>query len=337
MRSIKLLLFLACTSAILCGCRSAADTGTYYENPVVRQEAPDPSVFRDKDGTFYLYATGGNYSIFKSKDMINWERVGTVFSDETFPKLIRNGRKPDLWAPEIRVINDKYVIFYTLWFGRCWLSCIGYAVSDTPVGPFVDKGILIDSEAVNVEQSIDQFYFEDKGKSYLFWGSFRNIYVTELDITDDVTIRMKPETMHQFAGNAYEGSNIWKHGKYYYYFASVGDYSGGANSTYRTVVARSKNLMGPYLDRNGVDIMQNGYEELLDRNSTFAGPGHNAGLIQDDAGQVWMFYHAYELSRLDLHRQGMLDKVEWDKDGWPYISDGTPSTKAKAPVIRPRR
>ena len=142
-------------------CKKTTQEPAFYENPVVHATAPDPSVIRAEDGTFYMYATGAGYSIFHSNNMVDWVKVGKVFNDDNYPKLVRNNRKASLWAPEIR--KDKYVLFYTLWFGTEWLSAIGYAAADGPEGPFTDKGILIDSREVDVEQSIDQFYFEDSG------------------------------------------------------------------------------------------------------------------------------------------------------------------------------
>ncbi len=332
-------LFLLICSFLFClNCEAAKrSTPVYYENPVLPATTPDPSVIRVDDGTFYLYATGKGYPIYKSTDMIHWEFVGRVFNDENYPPLVRNNRKATLWAPEIRKINQKYVLFYTLWFGKVWLSAIGYATADSPTGPFVDRGILIDSKPINVSQSIDQFYFEDRGKSYLFWGSHRNIYAIELSITKDVTITIKPETKVKIAGTAFEGTNIWKRGGYYYMFASVGNYAGGAKSTYRTVVARSKKLLGPYVNKQGVSVLDNGFEEILRRSDKFTGPGHNAGIIKDDAGQTWMFYHAYQMSNLALKRQGMLDKIEWDKAGWPYIVNQIPSERAEAPIIKVKK
>ena len=106
---------------------------------MVTADAPDPSVIRAGDGKYYLYATGHGYSIFRSDDLVSWKRIGPVFTDETWPSAIRNGRRGDLWAPEIRRIDDKYVLFYTLWFGDVKYSVIGYAVADNPQGPFVDK------------------------------------------------------------------------------------------------------------------------------------------------------------------------------------------------------
>jgi aldose 1-epimerase len=45
---------------LIAACGQKATAPVYYNNPVVRAEAPDPSVIRAADGTFYLYATGGN-------------------------------------------------------------------------------------------------------------------------------------------------------------------------------------------------------------------------------------------------------------------------------------
>lgn len=336
---MKKLLFLSALCALLltaCGGQSSGSEAATYRNPVIAADAPDPSVILADDGNYYLYATGHGYSIFRSADLVTWERVGSAFTDETWPAAIRDGRRGDLWAPEIRRIGDRYVLFYTLWFGREWLSVIGYAVADRPEGPFTDRGVLVDSQQIGVEQSIDQYYYEEGGKAYLFWGSFRNIYVIELDVADDAVITPRPETKQLFAGTAYEGTNIYERDGWYYFFASTGDYSGGAQSTYSGVVARSRSLLGPYVDRQGRSVLDNGYETILQRNEHFAGPGHNAGLIEDAAGRTWMFYHAYDLTRPELGRLGMLDEVLWDEEGWPYIKGGTPSSQAAAPTVGKR-
>ena len=151
-----------------------------YQNPVIRISAPDPTAIRVKDGTYYLYATEDihNLPIFKSKDLVHWEEIGTAFTEETRPNFVDNnpeGKKAALWAPEIRYIKGKYVLFYSLaeW-GNHWISTIGYAVSDSPEGPFTPKGKVFNSRDVDVENSIDQFFYEEDGKYYMLWGSFRS-------------------------------------------------------------------------------------------------------------------------------------------------------------------
>ena len=63
---------------------------TVYTNPVIDNSAPDPSVIRANDGTFYLYATENirNIPIFHSIDLVHWNLVGTAFTDETRPKWL---------------------------------------------------------------------------------------------------------------------------------------------------------------------------------------------------------------------------------------------------------
>ena len=105
-------------------------------------------------------------------------------------------------------------------------------------------------------------------------------------------------------------------------------------STYKTVVGRSKNLAGPYVNRDGERMLDNKHEIMLGGDTTFAGTGHNSFLVEDDNHETWMLYHAFELARPDFPRQVLLDKVLWDNEGWPYIQSKVASTKAPVPFIK---
>ncbi len=68
------------------------------------------------------------------------------------------------------------------------------------------------------------------------------------------------------------------------------------------------------------------------------GPGHNARLITDKNGDDWMLYHAMDVNNAMIggvnQRALMLDKVNWDADGWPIVNNGTPSyTPQPKPVF----
>jgi arabinan endo-1,5-alpha-L-arabinosidase len=345
MKNFRILVASLCAlSAPVIGQTNNTDKDV-YSNPVIRIAAPDPTAFRDKDGSFYLYATENirNLPIFKSKDMVNWEEVGTAFTDATRPDFFADNKDnkdnvhAKIWAPEIRVVKGKYVLFYSLaQWGNHWVSTVGYAVSDSPAGPFEPKGKVFDSREVNVENSIDQFFYEEKGKYYMLWGSFHGIYIMELDVTDDLRITPKLETKQQIAGNAYEGINLWKRKGYYYLIGSIGTCCDGGKSTYKTVVGRSKSLFGPYTDRNGNRMLDNAHELIIKGNDKFVGTGHNSILLQDDKKNTWMLYHAFELEHLDSHRQVLLDQIHWDKEGWPYILNNEPSTKSVKPIVKKR-
>ena len=186
-----------------------------YHNPVINYSLPDPSVIRGEDGYFYLYATENirNLPIHRSKNLVDWEYVGTAFTNDTRPNFEPKG---GLWAPDINKIGDKYVLYYSMsvWGGE-WTCGIGCATADKPEGPFKDHGKMFRSNEINVQNSIDPFYIEEGGRKYLFWGSFRGIYAIEL--SDDGLFLKEGATPQKVAGTAYEGTYIHKKDGYYYF------------------------------------------------------------------------------------------------------------------------
>lgn len=298
-----------------------------YSNPVIDYSLPDPSIIKGEDGYFYLYVTEDirNLPIHRSKDLVNWEFLGTAFTDENRPDFEPNG---GIWAPDINKIGDKYVLYYSMsvWGGE-WTCGIGCAVSDRPEGPFKDCGMMFRSNGIKVQNSIDPFYIEDNGHKYLFWGSFRGIYAIELS-EDGLSLKSGSSPV-QIAGTAYEGTYIHKRGGYYYMFASIGSCCEGLKSTYTTVVGRSTSLFGPYLDKKGQSMMDNHHEILIHKNDSFVGTGHNSEIVSDNAGTDWLFYHAVSVANPD-GRVLMLDKIDWI-DGWPSVEGNSPSVKSEKP------
>ena len=298
-----------------------------YSNPVIDYSLPDPSIIKGEDGYFYLYATEDirNLPIHRSKDLVNWEFVGTAFTDATRPDFEPEG---GIWAPDINEIGDKYVLYYSMsvWGGE-WTCGIGCAVADRPDGPFKDCGMMFRSNGIKVQNSIDPFYIEDNGHKYLFWGSFRGIYAIELS-EDGLSLKSGSSPV-QIAGTAYEGTYIHKRGGYYYMFASIGSCCEGLKSTYTTVVGRSTSLFGPYLDKKGQSMMDNHHEILIHKNDSFVGTGHNSEIVSDNAGTDWLFYHAVSVANPD-GRVLMLDKIDWI-DGWPSVEGNSPSVKSEKP------
>lgn len=306
----------------------------YYSNPVINISAPDPTVLRAADGDYYLYATENipNLPIFKSHNLVDWELVGTAFTDETRPQMVPDG---NIWAPDIQYINGRYVLYYSKsrWGGE-WECGIGVAVADSPAGPFTDLGKLFISNEIGVQNSIDPIYFGENGKHYLFWGSFRGIYAIEL--SDDALSVKAGASPIKIAGTLTEGTNIYKHNGYYYLIGSAGSCCEGEHSTYRVVMARSKQLLGPYVDKEGRAALDNGFSLMLERNLDVIGPGHNANFVTDDAGHHWMLYHGFDAKEPEAGRKVYLDRIEWDSEGWPMVRNGQPSHEAPVPVIRER-
>ena len=149
---------------------------TTYNNPVSDLILPDPSVIRDSDGTFYLYASDESVKglpIVKSKDLVNWSQSGQVFSGAARPRL-DGSSDGNLWAPEIARIGNKYVLYYSYtpkdFSGKEWQWGIGAATADRPTGPWTDKGkIFLDGEEIqNKKES------EFRKKRHMIQMAFQN-------------------------------------------------------------------------------------------------------------------------------------------------------------------
>ncbi|MFT3902881.1 MAG: family 43 glycosylhydrolase [Niabella sp.] len=317
-----------------------------YTNPVFKPILADPTVFKDPvSGYFYAYGTENEWStdgkrhivaIVKSTDLVHWEYVADAFTPASKPSW-RTGA--NIWAPDIAYVNGKYHLYYAYSFWDDPDASIGLAIADKPEGPFVDQGKLFSSSDINVQNSIDPCFYEDGGKKYLFWGSFRNnkgtatrygTFVTEL--TDNGKAVKDLSNITKIAGEDFEAPMIYKHGGYYWFFGSKGTCCDGANSGYNVRVGRGTSVTGPFYGQAGADIVALDKGTFaLQRTDVFAGPGHNSTIITDKLGQNWILYHALDVKNAVINgvqqRALMLDKVNWDPGtGWPVINNGYPSS-----------
>ncbi len=307
-----------------------------YTNPVFDWDTPDPSIQRSLDGAFYCYATACQTR--RSTDLVHWVDVPNVFDRPTWndTTYVRDGQQQtdyySLWASDVNYVGGRYVMYYAsaLW-GDGSRTGIGVATGTVPYR-FTDVGHLFRSSEIGVTNSIDPVFIEEWDKKYLAWGSFNGIYITEL--TDDGLAVRDMLDKKMIAGNAFEGAMIHKHGNHYYLFASIGSCCDGVNSTYQTVVGRSTRLTGPYMNRTGQLMTNNGYTVVISRNDKWIGPGHNSEIVTDDEGQDWILYHAYDAADASKGRVLLMDRLLWDEQDWPYVEGGSPSfTEQSAPVL----
>jgi arabinan endo-1,5-alpha-L-arabinosidase len=115
------------------------------------------------------------------------------------------------------------------------------------------------------------------------------------------------------------------HDGWYYLLATHGSCCRGADSGYNIRVGRSRKVTGPFLDHEGIDMIQGGGKLFAGSGGRMIGPGH-FGLLDlgDGVQRVSMHFEA------DLDRGGasVLDirPLLW-KDGWPLagenFKDGT--------------
>jgi arabinan endo-1,5-alpha-L-arabinosidase len=319
------------------------DQKVYYRNPVIKNNCPDPTVIDDRTRTGYFYAystqngTSGNADckylpIYKSKDMVHWEFAADGFGVNR-PQWVADSR---IWAPDINYVNGQYVLYYALGvWDNSNLSSSGVAVSNSPTGPFVDKGEVVSLKTVGVANAIDPMLFiDDDGRKYLYFGSFGSnsgIWVIEL-ADDGLSIKEGAEIVQLGADNM-EGSYVIKRDGFYFMFNSKGSCCSGGSSTYHVVVSRSNSPLGPFSGPEGTLLTDPNYSNtiLSSRNDKiFVGPGHDAQIITDDSGQDWMAYHAYWRGNGYDGRCMNLDKIVW-KNGWPHFEFEEPTVSSLCP------
>ncbi|MBR7115812.1 MAG: family 43 glycosylhydrolase, partial [Alistipes sp.] len=123
LRRLTIIASLALLSA--CSATSGGKQTELYTNPVIDRDAPDPTVIRAEDGTFYAYATwrDRNIPVYQSTDMVNWEYEGGVFAEGEVPQFVPGAA---IWAPDINYIEGQYVLYFSMsvWGGE-WDACIG--------------------------------------------------------------------------------------------------------------------------------------------------------------------------------------------------------------------
>ena len=307
--------------------QDASSPRNHYRNPVIGEDAADPTVIKGDDGCYYLFATGEK--VYRSTNLIDWNYVGNAFGDNPRPTFVPGVKH--YWAPCVTRQNGRYVLYFalSLWGGVDDAS-IGVATAALAAGPYklVGDGKLFTSGEVGVRNSIDAEYFEDDGHKYIVWGSWNGIWVIEL--TDDGLAVKDMSVKHQIAGTRFEASYVYKRGDYYYLFCSIGACCEGARSTYETVVGRATNLFGPYYNKEGQPMLDNAYTLVLTTNDVCIAPGHNSRIIEDEQGKTWMFYHGYLRSNPEKGRVTWLDEVKW-LDDWPYIT-GTGASWGEQPA-----
>lgn len=313
--------------------------GTFV-NPVIEPVAADPSVVRDGDGDWYLFATQDRWDdgvehylpIFRSADLVDWAFVGDAFA---FPPRWKS--QGFLWAPDVHEHAGTWWMYYSYSTWGDVDPCIGLATAPHPAGPWTDSGepVLCSSD-VGVRNSIDPFvWVADDGARTLFWGSFNGIYAAPL-AADGRSLTGEPVRV---ADERFEAAYVVRRDGRYYLFLSSGSCCEGVASTYLTWVGRSERLLGPYVDDLGRDLRYGGGNVVLFRNDDWVGPGHNA-VATDDVGADWIVYHAIDPERPTLRsgatrRPTLIDPIEW-VDGWPQVNggDGPSANERSAPSVR---
>jgi arabinan endo-1,5-alpha-L-arabinosidase len=307
--------------------------------PVPEVDIHDPAMAKEA-GTYSLFSTGPGIPFYSSKDRVHWVEGGRVFASEpVWARSITQRFNGHLWAPDVSRHDGKYYLYYSVsGFGRND-SAIGVTTNKAldPTSPdyrWEDHGIVLRSVAGrDLWNAIDPNVVVDgNGTPWMTFGSFWS-GIKLVKLSADWTKLATPEEWHSIAARPraaiddrapgsgeIEGPFLFRKGDYYYLFVSTGLCCRGKNSTYRVTVGRSKEITGPYLDRDGKDMVQGGGTPLIAENRAWAGWG-GQGVYTFD-GKDYVVIHAYEAADNSFHRLKIAE-IKWDTAGWPTVDTAT--------------
>lgn len=322
---MKQCLLWICICITLCS-KAQQTAGTMVHDPVIIKQ----------DSVYYIFCTGRGINVFSSVDLKNWKRESPVFDSLPWGVQAVPGFTNHIWAPDISYHNGLYYLYYSVSaFGKN-TSCIGVATNPTlhPQQPgfhWTDHGKVIESiPGRDMWNAIDpNLATDESGQPWLVFGSFWNgIKMAKLDTSRlsvaqpqqwySLASRKRECVADSAAGNgAIEAPFVYKKDNYYYLFVSFDLCCRAEKSTYKIMVGRSTKITGPYVDKNGVPMLQGGGSLVLQGNAQWYGVGHNA--VASFNGTDYIVFHGYDA--LDKAKPKLrIEKLDWDPTGWPVAA-----------------
>ena len=262
--------------------------------------------------TIYLAATG--IATKSSTNLTSWT---------SWPA--GGGARAGAWAPDISHFGGLFHLYYAVSSFGSNKSCMGQATRTAlDSGTWTDKGNVLCSNMGSTKDdwnAIDpNIIVDDDGVPWMDFGSFwSGIKLAKLN-TDGTRADME---LHDLAsgpsGGQVEGPFIFKRCGFYYLFVSFGSCC-SAPYNYTIRVGRSATVMGPYTDKDGKAMMKGGGTLLVQGNSNWSAPGHNAVIVYDN--RTYNVYHALAApSGQDGVPTLRIAEITWDANGWP-VSGG---------------
>ena len=338
----KLLLFCVALTCVM-GIMAQAPRRPRFD--AHHPDVHDPVMALGEDGRYYIFATGMGVGVMSSADMKEWQFESPVLGQiPTWAMDTVPGYRGHTWAPDISYHKGLWHLYYSCsTFGKNG-SAIGHAVSKSldPQSPhfgWEDRGMVIASHRGKDNwNAIDPNLIVNKrGVPYLTYGSFWDgIQLIRLSKEDYQTPTSKPVTIArryakryvngknvnftiegkdtiEAGENAIEAPFIYKRGKYYYLFVSFDYCCRGENSTYKTVYGRSKNIEGPYLDKDGKRMDEGGGTDLFGPDAIYFGVGHCS--VYDFDEHTYFVSHAYEKAH-NGRAKLFIRPLFFDSEGW---------------------
>jgi xylan 1,4-beta-xylosidase len=275
----------------------------------------DPFVLH-ANGLYYLYGTSGSAAdkgipVYTSTDLIHWK--GPLGAAGDGLALIKGQTFGDkgFWAPFVLQQNNKFYMYYTA------NEEIAVAVSDSPLGPFVQKTFT--SMHPGIKEIDPHVFVDDNGKKYLYMVRLQNgnrIFGAELN-NDLVSIKQstlqpcisQSQPWEIASGSQWpvtEAPAVLKYKGLYYMFYTANDFR---HPDYNVGYAVSQNPLGPW--------KKNEDNPIIPKTRGIQGTGH-CELIRSAAGEWLMFYHTHYSTDKVSPRRTAFSRISFRADGSSY-------------------
>jgi beta-xylosidase len=337
---------------------ATAAIGPTFTNPVFGAFA-DPMALDvgNAHSDYYAFATGGNFPMAHSSDLVHWTSAGTAMSGR--PAWAQQTGDYNPWAPSVIETADPCPGATT---GRCFVmyfvskhasmdppaNCIGVATSSAPGGPFADRGPLqnavasVDSSGRPIGCGDDGGYsnidpapfVDDGGSAYLYLSTGHRCpapaphtacdwdrTISVIPLSADLLTAAGPRQPLFASGAPWEASVV--EGPWMRKRAGVYElfYSGGAfTGAYGMGYATASSPAGPFVKSDANPLLH----DSADVKS--AGGG---SLVTGPGGGQWVAYHG-RAGSYAAGRVLRMDHVRTGNDGAVAI-DGPTSTPQPVP------
>lgn len=300
-------------------------------NPVVRGFAPDPSVIRVED--WYYLATSSfewfpTIPLHRSRDLVHWEAIGAVDSAVPRRDLLGVPDSGGIWAPALSHADGRFWVVYSIVrsVGRRYFDLETYVcTAPEAAGPW--------SAPIRVPgHGFDPSLLHHEGRTYLLniqndsrvgGRRFDGVVLTELDVergADGAVVGLAPTGPTHLLlqhDDLVEGPKVTvKDGWFYLVLAH-----GGTGFEHGVLVARSRDLTGPY-EFQPVPLLTS----RDDRSLPLQKAGHGE-LVTTPSGE-WFLTHLAarplrtpDGDRCTLGRETAIQPIAW-VDGWPLLAHG---------------
>ncbi|RAK96230.1 arabinan endo-1,5-alpha-L-arabinosidase [Aspergillus ibericus CBS 121593] len=289
----------------------------------------DPSIIRVND-IYYSYGSGPHIPIHTAPHLSGpWTKAGTVLDG---PSILPKGDLKAPWAPTTLSYSGTYYCFYATSNSGCRNSAIGVATSSSPGpndwtdhGPLAlsgagKKSTLYPFDRANaIDVSVILDHATDQG--YMNFGSFwtglwqvplqPGLLAIDKRREEARHLAFEPTVVHPPGKKAdgicgdptgmhpIEGPFISYRKPWYYLWFSWGkcchfdpEKLPAPGMEYSIRLGRSASPRGPFVDKQGRDLVDGGGEIIYGSNGDVYAPG-GQGVLTDESGGVDVLYYHY--------------------------------------------